>query len=483
MKTDLFISYNSSDSQLAFRIYSEIIKNGGTAYIYETQTDFVDYRAEIKQSINEASAFCLIDSLKARASKWVRFECAIAHDLKKAELLKHFFICSADNIEMLLKQEPYFEGSNFIRTADFSLSIYNTEQDKKFDFEDRFNKGIQSICKALKIQYTSNLPSIEDFKNELEVINLDGEKKQSLITDFNTILIRLTFHPIGIEERLTILINDCKSFRVQCISPDLVLGSFLIDQKNLEKAESIYFNISQYFKEDPRGWLGVSYINFELKKYTRAYFAIEQAENIFNNGMHNPKFKRHHIDLLHNKIKIQILTNRKSLARNELNRIDRKTVKIPEFKILELHLRLLEDRFVENDIIYNHVDAHFKTKKWDQNSILLIAELEHNIGRYFAEKGDFNFAIAHYKKAIHYLPKNIQYSAEIGLLYAGTGETTESKKIAHIFTNYSPSTPEEYYYLGLIHFLNSDTHVARSHFQKAKMELGANYVFYDQLIS
>ena len=84
--SDLFISYATIDSQIAHRLYGDIIKLGGTAYLYEKKSDYVDFMEEIKQEIKNTKYFCLIDSPKARDVEGiVRQECKMAlnYGLKK----------------------------------------------------------------------------------------------------------------------------------------------------------------------------------------------------------------------------------------------------------------------------------------------------------------------------------------------------------------------------------------------------------------
>ncbi|MFY0602754.1 MAG: toll/interleukin-1 receptor domain-containing protein [Flavobacteriaceae bacterium] len=89
-KIDIFISYSSGDSQIAHRLYEDLLKRGAKPYLYEKQRNFVEFMEEISDIIKQVKSFCLLDSPQARDSSYVKTECELA--LKSSNIKNDFFL-------------------------------------------------------------------------------------------------------------------------------------------------------------------------------------------------------------------------------------------------------------------------------------------------------------------------------------------------------------------------------------------------------
>jgi hypothetical protein len=79
---DVFISYAEEDNSMAMRIANDLKSAKLEVWRYEINgRKAVDFRDDIKEHIDKAQWFCLIDSAHSRASRYVKDECLYAYTL------------------------------------------------------------------------------------------------------------------------------------------------------------------------------------------------------------------------------------------------------------------------------------------------------------------------------------------------------------------------------------------------------------------
>ena len=481
--TDIFISYSSKDSQLAYRFYGDIVKFGGKAYLYEKQSDLVPFPEEIFQQINDAQSFCLIDSSAARKSNWVYKECEYALKDKKRYENGLFFIILAEPLGNWRHENSIFEQINTIRVLDFSLSNYESGLQKRFDVKDYYYESVKCICEKLKIHYALPIPGNHDFQNELNLNNWKGEDIESLQKDLESILVKKKQRFPHIEQRLKLLINDCHQLGIGVITPSLVLGSFYFETEMNDQALQLFEVLSHKFPEDPRSWLWLAQSAFRLNNYKVALHAILQSEQLVLENIENSHLAKYQQEIIYNKIKLFSILGNVREAQDSMMHLSPSLMILPEFKVLHLllHTKLGKFESQENLEAYHRIVIFYEKHLLSINEEMLMAELEHEIAKYFFHQDHLLNAIEHYNNAISYADKNIQLRAELILIYKilGMSHLTICRSIFLQYQEFTPTNLHETYYLGLILYLKGRKRKAKKLY-KSSIVLG--YTNYKNLL-
>lgn len=476
---DIFISYSSKNSQLAYRFYGDIVKFGGVAYLYEKQSDLIPFPEEIFQKINDARAFCLIDSRAARESNWVHKECEYA--LKDKGIYKRnlFFVILAEPLGDWRQETSVFQKINTIRVLDFSLSNYQTELQKRFDVKDYYYESVKSICEKLDIHYTPPVPGNHDFQNELNLNNWKGEGVEALQKDLESIIIKKKLDFSDLEQRLKLLIDDCHQLDIKVITPSLILGSFYFEVQMNQQALKLFELLSVDFPKDPRSWLWLSQSAFRLNKYETALNALLHSERLVSENIDNPHIAKYEQEVIYNKIKLLVILGSFKEAQHHILQLNSSLMILPEFKVLHLLLytKLGEFATKKNLETYKNMLIFYDQNPISINEQMLMAELEHEIAKYFFHQDHLLNAIEHYNNAIFFADKNIQLKAELVLIYKilGINHLEICTSIFYHYQEYIPTSLYEAYYLGLILYLKGDKRKAKKYY-KSSITLGfTNY--------
>ncbi|WP_456438565.1 TIR domain-containing protein [Psychroserpens sp.] len=478
---DLFISYATKDSQIAYRLFGDIIKSGGKAYLYEKQDTLVNFEEEIRAHIKLARGFCFIDSQAARKAKYVKYECELA--LQQEHITKNemfFVLLTESNKGGWRDNSILFKAINLIKYIDLSLLEYGSLDNKRYDFHDRYYNGVSSICERLDLSFAMPHPGIKDFDKELNLLNLKGEIVDQLKSDFKSILSSFKNKDENFNKRVELIIDGCKKLNIKTICPYLVVGSYHLHKKEFDLAKITYLKTISKFKQDPRGWIGLSYSTLGLNEIKESLYSIKEAENIILKNKNNPNLFCHYSSLIHNKIKLLIACEEYKKARIILNSLDKQLQNIYEFKILDLLIHINMGEFLNKQNLYNKLISYYTNNIISSNETLLIADIEHKIGRYYSYQWDFLKSIHHYQNAINYCPQSIQFHAELAQVYYTLKEYKyELKCIAKKFCDFKTNNSHELYYLGLIKYLNKERRTAKKLFKSAS---DLNYQYYSKLI-
>lgn len=478
---DLFISYATKDSKIAHRVFSDVTKSGGKAYLYEKQTDFTNFKKEIAVYIKQAKGFCFIDSTAARKADYVRYECELA--LVKQHFIQNnlfFVLLTQKNIPKPIKDDSLFKEINLIRYTDVSLSEYETSLDKRYDFNDRYYEGISKICESLNLSFAMPHPGIKDYSKELRFLQIDPNNVNLLKSDFQSLLYKKRMNK-DIHKRYTLILEECNALNIKVISPFLVMGSHQLSQYDFSSAKCTYKKVITYFEEDIRGWIGLSHALMGLYEYSESLEVISKAEKLATENKYNPIIRAYYSNIAYNKIKLLIHFGKIEEANECLNSIDETLLILPEFKTLRLILELDQGVFSSEDELYNQINNYYSDNTINSEEQQLLADLEHKIAKHYSSSEDYSLALLHLKKASKAWPHNIQFYAEMALIYStDIYYHNDLKLIQTQFKNYSPKNLHDSYYLGLIKFLTKETRAAKKLFKSARK---LQYPYYSKLFN
>lgn len=482
----LFISYATAQSQLAHRVYGDIIKHGGTAYLYEKRSnDWCNFEIEIEEKIKEAQYFCLIDSLEARQSKYTCMECKLAKENRFIKNNRFFVLKYTNGDAWRYTTDALFKEINIIRYNDLSVQSYHSEYDLRFDTGERYNKWLKTLCNKLNLPYLSLNPDLHDLKSELNALKLEGEQVEAIKHDYESLLIKLKHGFPKINERINTIIQDCNYLKINIITPNLRLAAYLLQNNHFIKAKEVYLKLINEFTEDPRPFIGLMYTYCELKDYQAALNASYNAESIALKRSGNKGHKRQLILIQYHKIKLLITLKTLDLAEKEFYSLPPELEKLYQFQLLHLLFKLKKAEF-KNEIInlkassYQSIISYYKENIFDSNEKYLIAELEYEIARHFFNRLDYYTAITHYKSANSYDTTNPIFYAELSIaeLICGTTKEHIYSSLNH-FKNIEPRHQNEIYHLGFIHFLLGNRAVSKKYY---KQSTNANKVSYKRVL-
>jgi tetratricopeptide (TPR) repeat protein len=479
---DIFISYTSANSSMAYRIYGDIVKMGGIAYLYEKERTLTNFENEIVANINNAKLFCYLDSSSARNAAYVVWECEQAYK-KHLHREMDFVVLLVEPEGAWRNSDGVFNEINKIRYLDLGLSKYNSNRDKSYDFQEDYYNALRTICQKVSLDFVMPVPNAKDFSNELNILNLHSLEQEILVNDFQVIQYRYGSKHANIESRLKFLMADCDLLKLQVISPGLLLGSILLQNGALQEAYSVYHKITTQFEDDPRGWVGCSRAAFHLKNHECSLQAIARAEELARKDKNNPKIFNHYSNIVHNKIKLLVMLNRFDEARatiESIKAIRKEILILPEFRILRLSIEIQSGNFRSLKEEYDALVQFFRTNEPNRNDALILAELEYNIAKFYCSKEDFENAIVHFENAIAYDHHNIIYHSELALLYYAIGDQEEKiYMLSRNFENWSPEGEQDFYYFGLLKYLSGEFDEAKQLYLRSR---ALNFQYYDQLI-
>ncbi len=478
---DLFISYATKDSQLAYRLFGDIIKSGGKAYLYERQNTLVNFEDEIKTYIESTRGFCLVDSAAAREAKYVNYECRLA--LAQKHILENnlFFVLLAQkNIGPWREKNVLFKPINLIKYLDLTLAEYKSDRDKTYDYHDYYFNAVNKICEKLELSFAMPHPSLKDFDKELNVLSVDGETVDLLKNDYKHLLSNFKDSK-SFEVRANLINDNIRRLKIETISPYLLIGSYQLQEQRFALAETTYSKVISTHNEDPRGWIGLSYTYLGLGDLKKALYNISIGEQIVLNNKKNPNLFCHYPNIIHNKIKLLIACKELEKAKLLMDTLDKKFLKLFEFKMLKLILQVKQGRFLDYLKLYDELIGYYSNNIISNNERLLLGDLQFSIARYYNKIGDFLRSIQFYESAIHYCPENVQFNAELSqAYYVVKGFKNELSLILSRFRSFNTSNPHLLYYLGMIKYLNKERRAAKKIFKEVSPEL--NYPYYSKLV-
>lgn len=462
----VFLSYAAEDSQLALRLYDDLARSGIRVWRYEKDSKRGrDYEKEYLQELYAANFFCLLDSPYARKSVHVIKE--IEEGLKKFSSENRFIVClatKADDWRMLNDNSPL----NKITYISFAR---DAEEDV-FDQHDSYKKSITELVKMFGSEHLPWAPQawVDDLANEFFHVKqpLSMEMKEVLLSEFHSANHYWQNGDLEkAEARLNLLMKDYA--HLSLISPGLLLGAVYFDQHKTLEAKELYSKITSKFPNDPRGWFGLGLAEYYCSAFEAAIAAYEKALKATEKHPGNNHHERAKPKVIYSQTMALIQLQRFQEAERSMSGLPETYQHLPETKVAKTLLLLQSGKTVEARSLYKSLTYLYDNiEDIPMHVSVILADLELRLSRRCIEIVDRITAIEHFKKATRLQPFNIQYWAELALLYHCERAPTQKKEAINSALQLQPETIQEEYFYGLVHFLNNDENRANTYYEASK---------------
>ena len=221
MAETVFFSYAWENRPVALRIYDDLVRSGGNIWRDQVKGTFgQNFKEEISGKIKECQVFMLIDSPKARQSRWVGYECAFFNECQKESPHRKFVRCLIEKEEETHKYPELIPGLNLIKYYDFATTLV-------FDNDQSYRRSITSLCDALGVTFhvLSDLPELHDLEDELFAVKIPDDIRTVLLNDFKAIQLWLRNGYEDASFRARRLLEDLQFRHIHAGSPQLASGS------------------------------------------------------------------------------------------------------------------------------------------------------------------------------------------------------------------------------------------------------------------
>ncbi len=470
---DVFISYSTEDSSIAFRIYTDLSRSGICVFLYERDGENgVEFRNEIYSIIDNSHTICLIDSPSSRASRWVREECRYSMGLiDKTKPVKRIVPCIIEKPGDWFFNNEHFPNQSAIRGIDFSSLNY-------LDYKEKYVNSISQLCNNLNTVFTpwSGLPNERDFEKELSLFSVTDPNKEFLISDYRNFVLSTNSNSKTKLGRILNLLSDCERLGIQILTCHLALGAIYAENNDDNEALKVFRKVCQQFPQDARGWAALGGVLFYLQEYNESLYAINNALKIVEQFPDNDYLQRHKSEIIYNKVQILIQQKEYNQASILLNQYPNLFL-TPEHLCAKIKLSIFTGNnnfsHLYKTLVRNYYDFRLNTKVLNT----LIGELEFQLGRYYVSNNDYNSGLNHYKNACKIQGKNLQYTSNYFLLQFASKQLNK-KELEHKLNTLDPKNSSDYYYYGLLYYLKNDFEAASKYYTKS----GLSWNRYDELI-
>jgi hypothetical protein len=481
----LFVSYSTENSNIAHRIYYDLIRCGIKAWLYEIDGQIGNsFRKEIFNKLHSTRYFCLIDSSAARNSIYVNEECNYFIALMNQNNSNLRFIsCQIEQIGKW-RDKQHFKNQNDIRYIDF-FNYGKFDESKRLDrldAKEKYRAGIEKLCEVLGTDFIpwATIPNWRDFEKEITALNIDTENTEILVSDYKNFIKRYRSNSRNAESRIKIIINDCDNLGVKLLTNYLALGEIQVNSGKKLEARTTFKELISVFPDDARCWAALGASDFYSAKYNSALENFSHAISIMSANKDNQYYQKHYGEVLHNQVRVFIALNRLTEADKALNSLSGNFRELPEIRIAEINLLIKSDKILLAEDLYLKL-----SKQLNENTILnsrdvkySIAEIERNFGEYYSRNGYPLNAVKHLETACAMDPNEVRYAAELLLLYYATGRIQEGFNLIYESYKLKPKDEVDEYFYGLICYLNGETGHAKQYYNRSKL----NWSYYTELI-
>lgn len=461
------------DSHLALRLYDDLKRSGLDVWRYEADSKKGrHFQDEYIEQLRTSDYFCLVDSPAARLSNYVAEE--IFEGLKNFEFRNKFFVCLKgedgdwrNEIVVVPGLPPIdLERLNKINYVQF----FDGSKKDIFEEDNRYRIAIEKVIQAFGVDHIpwSPYPWLYDLRTEFfnSVAEIPLTNKNVLLNKFHDAnYFWVNGNLKQAEWELENLVRLCD--QLPLISPQILLGAVFFDQHKLEEAKEIYTLITSRFTEDPRGWFGLGLSCYLLSDY-------EQALNYFNHTLFlvekstwSNSHQKAKPRVIQSIARTQIQLGRYAEASACIKNLDSQYQDLLETKIIKILLASRLDN--KSRVVDLYQSLHYDNQNNSEYQKAMLADLEANLARYFHKIGDSIEALKHCEKSVSLQPQKISYWGNLALL-CHWGKTLHRKKKIAIRQGLKlvPVQDEDYYFQGLLHYLNNDFQKAGINFDKSK---------------
>lgn len=494
--TKVFISYSKEDSTFANRIREDLINSRILAWCYEPDGEpNIQFPQEIEARIREADFFCLIDSPRARSSRWVQRECEIASSVAAVSERPCFVVCCMEEGQDW-KEPELFPGHN---------------ERRYFDFTDG-RSAIRELCLSLGVNYQApySLPRDVDFRDELERTPIGVAERQRLIDHYRRFQVKRQTAPDVAEAYLKIIQTESEDLAIGLTSPTLALAVLQADAERLQDAAETFALASRQVPGDPRGWAGLGGALYYLDRYEEALAAYRRAKSAFRK-LRTADETDHYGLIVHNLAQTLRALGLDDEAEREVLSVDPGAANRLDVILLRAELAMSRGDYRRSINMLEHAISHIKDgiQKLGSLAALRLAECYGAVGDFWREDAVLQTALWQYPEdpevprriAAHHAAEerreeavelmriargrspNIKYQAEYALLLKNLRYIKAAVREATAALSMTISTRADRYYLGLAYFLVGKREIAEAEFQKSKEDRKlASWPWYDALL-
>lgn len=292
MNNKVFLSYSWKDTQIAARLYNDLVRSN--VPIWRDQIDgdpTADFQNEFLDKIDECDFFIMLDSSNYRGkSNWCYTEVERCLKNQKERKAPRIIVCLLEKDgpwRTQYKKEQHklvFEQINRLKY----LKLYYDG----YDDDCTYDSALNTICEILGVRYEKwdKIPTYQDLEDEIAnaaKIKYDEQIANIILAGYRNISNKIEMHYPNVRESFLVWMDDCKNAKTPLFFPRWTYAVWLVnqDKPNLEEARQYFLELTKLFPEDPRGFRGYGNVMAAIGKDFSEIGNVEEASSCYNTSL------------------------------------------------------------------------------------------------------------------------------------------------------------------------------------------------------
>lgn len=470
MSKKVFMSYSWRDSNIATRIYNDLIRS--QVKIWRDQIDgdpIEDFQKEFLSKIDECDYFLLLDSTNYRMrSKWCYTELSRCIENQNRRNAPRIIVCllEADGNWRTnytnKNQENLFTRINTLKYHNFYFSGY--------DNNNTYKQSISDICTILGLSFIpwGDMPNNQDLMDELFYIQdseINKDDANCIMEEYHIILNKIKKERYNnLRTHFRIWIDDCKALNLNLYFPEWTYAIWLANNENINdmyESANILKTLINEFPNDPRAYRGIGCLDATLNKYDDALKYLLKAYELVQLEANNHQKDYCEFEILYNISQSYINIGKFHDALTYLHKGYELMIRQETFNI---------DIIKNIDFASNMYGVNIKERIKFLNDCIykfpLESEIYKLIGLCFIDEKDYNSAHNALSKAYSLSPC-AETAFHLLCQMINLNLYTEYNNLVHEIFSLENNCPEDDYWKGAIaFFLESNTNKAKYYFEK-----------------
>lgn len=309
MSNKVFLSYSWKDTQIAARLYYDLVRSN--VPIWRDQIDgdpTADFQEEFLQKIDECDFFIMLDSPNYRGrSNWCCTEVqrCLENQKQRRDAKKNN---QKDDPKDDQKDDPQIIVCLLQEDGPWRTQYKNEEHKLVFeqinklkylklyyegyDDDHTYDSTLNTICKILRVRYESwkRIPTYQDLKDEIKnaaKIKYNEQIANIILDGFRNIFTKIEMHYPNVRESFQVWMDDCKNAKIPLFFPRWTYAVWLVnqDEPNLEEARQYFLELTKLFPKDPRGFRGYGNVMMALGKDLFEIGDLEEASSCYHESL------------------------------------------------------------------------------------------------------------------------------------------------------------------------------------------------------